>query len=390
MSGRSTDPVYLDFNATAPIRQEAHAAAVCALEIGANPSSVHRLGRLARAAVEYAREQVATLVSAKQDQVIFTSGGSESNRIAVEAAIDAGCRRPLILATEHDSTLRPAMRSGHWVEAWPVDGQGVADLDWLKDRLDRWDVHDGAPFAALSLANSETGVIQPVAEAAALVHAAGGTLHVDAVQAAGKIAVDVATLGADTLTLSGHKLGGPQGVGALIVTPNATVKAKRVFIGSHALSAGQEQGIRPGTENVAGIAGFGAAAEGARHGLPYIAEQAQWRDAAAARLKSEGAIIAGEAAPRLPTVLCAVTDGFPSELQVMMLDLEGVMVSAGSACSSGKVSNSMVLAAMGMLGLAGFAVRASGGWSTVEADWVRFAYAWAAVRERHAKRKKVA
>lgn len=399
--------VYLDYNATAPIRPEAQDAAVCALRLGANPSSVHAMGRVARAAVEMARAQVAQLVNAREDQVVFTSGGTEANRLAVEGALAAGCNHPIVLATEHNSTLRPAMASGRWTEAWPVNGQGLADLDWLKDRLDRWSPADGKPFVALSLANSETGVMQDVPAVAALVHAAGGAVHVDAVQAAGKVAVDVLALGADTLTLSGHKLGAPQGVGALIVMPGAPLKARRAFIGGYALSVGQEQGLRPDTENLSGIAGFGAAAEAALRDLPDVSPQAAWRDAAAEQLKDEGAIIVGEGAPRLPGVLCAVTEGFASELQVMMCDLEGVMVSAGSACSSGKVTRSNVLAAMGLaaqhnpslagdpdaarrMGLAGEAVRASGGWATTQDDWTRFAEVWTHAHQRHAKRRRVA
>jgi len=287
------------------------------------------------------------------------------------------------------------MAAGHWTEAWPVNRDGVADLDWLKDRLARWDKKDGAPFVALSLANSETGVIQHVAPIAALVHAHGGDVHVDAVQAAGKIPVDMAALGADTLSLSGHKLGAPQGGGALVLVPRAKVGPRVVFPG------GQERGLRTGTENVAGIAGFGAAAVAALRDLPHAADQAAWRDAAAERMKAEGAIIAGEGAPRLPGVLCALTEGFGSELQVMMCDLEGVMVSAGSACSSGKVSRSTVLAAMGLalindpdaaarMGQAGEAVRASGGWQTTEDEWMRFADVWVAAHQRHQKRRKVA
>jgi cysteine desulfurase len=414
MSARST--VYLDCNATAPIRPEAQAAAVCALDIGANPSSVHARGRMARAAVEQARSEVARLVNALHEQVVFTSGGTEANRIAVEYAVASGCKRPIVLMTEHDSVLRPASESGLWVEAWPVTDQGVASLNWLADRLKRWDAKDGAPFVALALANSETGVIQPVAEVAAIVHAAGGTVHVDAVQAAGKLPVDFSAGFADTLAISGHKLGAPQGVGALVFGPNATVKVRRAFALGQALSAGQEQGVRPGTENLSGIAGFGAAALAALRDLAEASGQAEWRDRAAQRMKAEGAVIAGEAAPRLPGVLCAVTEGFPSEMQVMMLDLEGVMVSAGSACSSGKVRASSVLMAMGLAGLltsnalgaatgwrnidpekvrlseglAACAVRASGGWATTEADWERFADVWVAAHERHARRRAVA
>jgi len=389
MSARAA--VYLDYNATAPIRPEAHAAAVCALDIGANPSSVHARGRMARAAIEQARSEVARLVNARDEQVIFTSGGTEANRMVIQGAVAGGCKRPIILMTEHDSVMRPASMSGLWVEAWPVSDQGLAAVGWLTERLARWDKADGPPFVALALANSETGVIQPVAEIAELVHAAGGALHVDAVQAAGKIPVDVTALGADTLTLSAHKLGGPQGAGALVLGPHAPVKARRAFALGHALSPGQEQGLRPGTENLSGIAGFGAAAVAALRDLSEAAEQAVWRDAAAERLKAEGAVIAGEGAPRLPGVLCAVTEGFASELQVMMLDLEGVMVSAGSACSSGKVQASGVLLAMGLIGaLPSSAVRASGGWATTEDDWARFADVWTHAHQRHARRKAVA
>lgn len=379
------DPVYLDYAATAPIRPQAQAAAVCALGIGGNPSSVHARGRTARSAVERARAQVAALSGAAPDAVVFTSGGTEANRLAVEGAVAAGCSRPIVLATEHASVLRPALAGGGWTEMWPVDAQGLAQLDWLADRLRRWDRADGAPFVALALANSETGVIQDVAAAAALVHAAGGTVHVDAVQALGKIDVDVRPLGADTLALSGHKIGAPQGIGALITTPRAR-------FGPRVEAGAQERGLRPGTENVAGIAAFGAAAEAAAEdvamGEPL---QAPWRDRAAERLKAEGAMVVGERAPRLPGVLCAVSEGFSSEMQVMALDLEGVMVSAGSACGSGKVHASGVLTAMGVdRRLAGEAVRASGGWATAAADWERFAEVWVAARTRQVNRRRVA
>ena len=399
-------PVYLDYNATAPIRPEARAAAVCALDIGGNPSSVHASGRLARAAVEQARGEVAALVGVSSESVIFTSGGTEANALAITSAIAAGAQKPIVLMTEHDSTLNTATASasGLWVEAWPVSSEGLANLDWLRDRLAGWEMAGGAPFVALSLANHETGVIQPIAEVAALVHEAGGWLHVDAVQAVGKIAVDMRALGADTLSLSGHKLGAPQGTGALIAGPRAKI-TRRQFGG------GQERGLRAGTENLSGIAGFGAAAVAALHDLTSTFEQAQWRDAAAERLKAAGCTVAGEGAPRLPGTLCIVCDGWESQLQVMALDLDGVMVSAGSACSSGKVTPSHVLAAMNAAGMAGsfsnpgrlaaainasglagsFSLRASGGWATTEADWDRFAEVWLSAHARHtARRMKVA
>jgi len=201
---------------------------------------------------------------------------------------------------------------------------------------------------------------------------------VDAVQAAGKIAVDVTALGADTLALSAHKLGGPQGVGGLIY-------GERVRITPRLHGGGQERGLRAGTENVAGIAGFGAAADVARRDLAQAADQAVWRDAAAARLAEAGAVVAGEGAERLPGTLCIATADFPSALQVMSLDLDGVQVSAGAACSSGKVKPSGVLAAMGYGELAAGALRASGGWNTTQQDWDRFADVWLAVHARRTR-----
>ena len=376
--------VYLDYNATAPIRPEAAAAAACALNIGGNPSSVHASGRLARAAVERAREEVAALVGVKPASITFTSGGTEANALAIESALAAGARRPLIGMTEHVSVMAGAMASGLMVEGWPVTGDGLIDLDWLQRLLTDWKAADGAPFVAISLANNETGVIQPVADAAALVHAAGGWLHVDAVQAAGKIAVDFAALGADTLSLSGHKFGGPQGVGALAAGPRA-VLTRRLHGG------GQERGRRAGTENVSGIAGFGAAASAALRDLSASGAQSAWRDAAQIRLvQSADVEVFGAAAPRLPGVLCFGCEGFSSERQVMALDLDGVMVSAGAACSSGKMEASHVLIAMGLAPLASSALRVSGGWATTPADWDRFAEVWLAAHARHRRRRAAA
>jgi cysteine desulfurase len=360
MSGR----VYLDYNATAPIRPEAAQAVMAALEIGGNASSIHATGRAARAAIEQAREAVAALAGVRPGDVAFTSGGSEANTLAMQSAIRAGTRRLVIGATEHPSVEETAQAGGLPVDVWPVDARGVADLDWLADRMKAWDGGDGKPFVALMAANNETGVIQPVSEAAALVHDAGGWLHVDAVQAAGKI--DISSLPADTLAVSAHKLGGPQGCGALIVGCD-------VPISKSSFGGGQERGRRGGTENLSGIAGFGAAAAAARPGEA----QAAWRDAAAARLVREGGItVVGEGAPRLPNTLSLAAPGFASDLQVMALDLAGVMVSAGSACSSGKVKASHALTAMGLHDLAPCALRVSGGWASTQADWDRFADAW--------------
>jgi cysteine desulfurase len=369
--------VYLDHNATSPARPEAMAAMAAALEFAANPSSVHAAGRRARASVEDARLDVAALVGADASDVIFTSGGTEANALALTSAA-SWTSRLIIGATEHDAVAANAAATGLAVDIWPVDAKGVADLDWLERRLAGLSGSE-RPLVALMLANNETGVIQPVAQAAALVRAAGGWLHVDAVQAAGKIAIDMAGLGAESLALSAHKLGGPQGVGALVHAQGAQLRP--MWRGG-----GQERGLRAGTENVAGIAGFAAAARAAMRDLDSFAAQAAWRDRAAAKLVAAGSVVMGEGATRLPNTLCVAAAGFSAQLQVMGLDLEGVMVSAGAACSSGRVKPSGVLTAMGLGDLADCAIRASGGWTTTHEDWDRFAEVWCAAYGRHLAR----
>ena len=371
--------VYLDYNATAKVRPQAATAVARALEIGGNPSSVHAAGRAARAMVETARGDVARLVGAKPESVTFVSGGTEADGLAIESAALAGFERIIIGATEHEAVVESAKASGLPVETWPVDRDGVASLGWLADALQG----ERRTLVCLMLANNETGVTQPVAEAAAIVRDADGWLHVDAVQAAGKIAIDFTALGADTLALSAHKLGGPQGIGALIAGPRARL-SRRIQGG------GQERGLRSGTENVPGIAGFGAAAAAALAELPSAATQAAWRDALATEMTGAGAVVAGEHVPRLPQTLCVATPGFASDIQVMGLDLAGVMVSAGAACSSGKVKPSRVLEAMGRSDLAPCAIRISGGWATSAADWARCGDAWTEIFARHQARRAVA
>ncbi|MGE0668923.1 MAG: cysteine desulfurase family protein [Sphingomonadales bacterium] len=366
---------YLDYNASAPVRPEAAAAVAEALARAGNPSSVHGAGRAARAAVERARAQVAALVGGKASEVVFTSGGSEANMAALTRA---GAARLLVSAVEHDSVTETAAGSGLPVETVPVDGDGIVDLDAL-ERMLASAPRDGGTLVSLMLANNETGAIQPVAGAAALAHRYGARLHCDAVQAAGKIPVDFADLGADYLSLSAHKLGGPQGVGALIVREVCALAP--VVRGG-----GQEQGRRSGTENVPGIAGFGAAAEQA--GLPE--RIAVLRDAWERRVRETApeALILSEGAPRLPNTSCVALPGIGSETQVMALDLAGVGVSAGAACSSGKVRASRVLAAMGHgREVAGSAIRVSLGWATTGEDMDRLFAAWSAMRERMARRK---
>jgi cysteine desulfurase len=373
-------PVYLDYNATAPIRPEARDALLRALEAPANPSSVHAAGRAARDLVEKARAQVAALVGVPSGSVTFVSGGTEANALGIESARAAGFERIIVGATEHDAVVETAKVSGLPVMIWPVDNFGVADFAWLEAELAK----PGRALVCLMLANNETGVIQPIAAASALVRAADGWLHVDAVQAAGKIAIDFSALGADTLALSAHKLGGPQGVGALVAGTRSTLSRRQ-----H--GGGQERGRRAGTENVAGIAAFGAAADAAIRDLASMTKLGHWRDALAERVKAEGAVVLGEGADRLPQTLCFAGMGFGSEIQVMNLDLAGVMASAGSACSSGKVKASRVVEAMGRPDLAPYALRVSGGWASTEDDWIKCGDAWIAAWKRiGARRREVA
>jgi len=336
-----------------------------------NPSSVHSFGRAARNLVEDARERVARLVGARAADVVFTSGGSEANNLAVKGARAV---RAIVSAIEHPSVLNAAPDAARI----PVHSDGIVDLA----ALERMVAEAPRPtLIALMLANNETGVIQPVAEAARVAHAHGARLHCDAVQAAGKIAVDVGALGADTIALSAHKLGGPQGVGALIVREGAGLSA--LISGG-----GQEHGLRAGTENVAGIVGFGVAAECARDELDVYARIAALRDYME---QSLGARVFGANAPRLPNTSHIGMPGVAAETQVIGLDLDGIAVSAGSACSAGKVEAPYVLAAMGVPEReAATAIRVSLGRATTREEVDRFMAAWRALHRRTRRLDRVA
>lgn len=376
---------YLDYNATAPLRPEARAALLAALEAPANPSSVHRFGRNARGIADIARGQVADLVQAEARRVVFTSGGTEANNLALRLAMEgaAGVKSLVVAGIEHDSVLRPTRHSGLPVYEVAAGPDGVVSVAALEATLrTAQSAHPGPALLALMLANNETGAIQPVAEAARLAHSSGALLLCDAVQAAGKIAVDLSQLDADFLTLSAHKLGGPTGVGALVTrddwTPAPLLRG-----------GGQEKGMRAGTENLGGIAGFGAAAAAARSGLDGMAAVASLRDRLQAGLLAacpEAPVYGGGAASRLPNTLCIGMPGVPAETQVMALDLAGVAVSAGSACSSGKVTPSHVLTAMGLPEqTAREAIRFSLGWASTEEDVARAIEAWTRLWQRKRK-----
>jgi cysteine desulfurase len=364
-----TNRIYFDWNATAPLRKDARAAALAALDVNGNPSSVHSEGRAAHRLIELAREQVAALVGAQPRNVVFTSGGTEANTLALAPA--AARDRLLVSAIEHPSVLAGGRFPSGSVERLPVTGSGALDLAALERRLAAL---GNRALVSLMVANNETGVVQPVAQAAQLIHATGGVLHVDAIQAAGRIPCDINALGADLLTLSGHKIGGPKGIGALI--------GRTEFPLADALikGGGQERGLRAGTENVAGIAGFGAAAAAAREGFSAeAAYMAALRDRLEAGLKaaSPGVIIFGTESERLPNTTLLAVPGMKAETAVIALDLEGIAVSAGAACSSGKVQPSHVLAAMGVPPhLARAGVRVSLGPSTTESEIDRFIEAW--------------
>ena len=360
--------VYLDYNASGLVRPEVQAIMAAALADNGNPSAVHAAGRRARARIETARAQVADLVGADPTAVVFSSGGTESNAQAILSAIAAGCERLIVGATEHPCVAEAAAVSGLPMEILPVDGNGVVDLVWLADALRR---SGGRAVVAIHHANNESGVIQPIAEAAVLVRAAGGWLHIDAIQSAGKIPVDMRELDADTLTLSAHKLGGPQGVGALI--SKAGTPVIRTLHG-----AGQERGLRAGTENVPGIAGFGVSADCAARDLSESMAHAAWRDAAAARVKAAGATVIGGAVERLPNTLFMAVEGWDSPQQLITLDLMGVMVSAGSACSSGSLRTSHVLEAIAYPH-ATEVIRVSLGCETTPEQVERFLAVWAEV-----------
>jgi cysteine desulfurase len=367
---------YFDWNATAPMREAARAAFTEALSVPGNPSSVHAEGRAARRLIEKAREEVAALVGARASDVFFTSSGTEANMLALTPAIDvAGDKRPraklLLSAIEHVSVRAGGRFARDAIEELPVDAQGRLDLVALADAVAK----SPRPLVSLMLANNETGVIEPVAQAAAIVHAAGGLLHVDAVQAAGRVACDIAELGADLLTLSAHKIGGPKGVGALVRRGDDIHFPEPLIRGG-----GQERGLRAGTENVAGIAAFGAAAAVARRQrAAEAAHMLALRETLEIGLKAiaPGTVVFGAGAPRLPNTTLFTVPGMKAETAVIAFDLEGIAVSSGAACSSGTVQPSYVLAAMGVLPpLTRGAMRVSLGWCTTEADIESFLNAW--------------
>jgi cysteine desulfurase len=359
------DRIYLDWNATTPLRPEARAAMAAAWDLLGNPSSVHAEGRQARKLVEEARAEVAGAVGALSQNVIFTSGGTEANALALTPGLRQASAPPMqrlvVSAIEHASVLAGGRFSPHAIATLGVTRSGLVDLDRLRTML-----ASGPPaLVSVMLANNETGALQPANEVAGIVHGAGGLLHVDAIQAFGKIPFYINKMNADLVTLSAHKIGGPKGVGALVLAEG--------ILGFEPLlrGGGQERGHRAGTENVAGIAGFGAATRAAMTALNGDAVRLETlRNRLESGLRqTPGAIVFSADVPRLPNTTLFTVPGLNAETAVIGFDLACVAVSSGSACSSGKVQPSHVLEAMGYgPELAKGAVRLSLGWSTSEAD----------------------
>jgi cysteine desulfurase len=371
------DRAYLDYNAAAPLRPEARAAMTAALALIGNPSSVHTEGRTAHSRIESARAAVAALVGGEAKLVTFVSGGTEANATVLTPEWNLDGRplrfdRLLVGSTEHPSVLAGGRFPPDRVTRIPVDSQGIVDLGVLSRLL----AEGGRCLVSVMLANNETGAIQPVAQVARIAHAAAAIVHTDAVQACGRIPVDLTGLGVDVLTLSAHKIGGPKGAGAIVRAREALTFAPLLTGG------GQERRARAGTEDVAAIAGFAAAAEAAQADLGRAATWAAWRDRIAA-VAGSAAVVFSAGVPRLPQTVCFAVPGLSAETLLIALDLAGVAVSSGSACSSGKVAPSHVLNAMAVpAALARCALRVSLGWESAEKDLDLFARAWATVLSR--------
>ncbi|ESQ89822.1 cysteine desulfurase [Asticcacaulis sp. AC460] len=358
--------LYLDHAATSPLRPQAREAFLRASEMGGNPSSIHAAGRKAKVVLEDARADVLSAVGGIGAGLVFTSGGTEANALALWQA--AGFDYVVVSAGEHDSVY--AGVAGAVVA--PLTASGQVDVANLEAVLTR----EGRPFVAVMLANNETGVINDVAAVADVVHARGGWLHVDAVQALGKMVVDFQVLGADSLSVSAHKIGGGQGVGALVYDRDRVLKPRTI-------GGGQELGLRAGTENVPGIAAFSAAIKACQ---PVCEDVSRAQSQVEAALQALDVVIVGAEAPRVPGVLCLAQPQWASNLQLIHMDMAGICVSSGSACSSGKVKSSRVVTNLGLPDLADKVLRVSAGWTTQAEDWQRFYDVWSKGYEVYLKR----
>ena len=358
--------IYLDNNATAPIRPEVIKLMTEVMEEGGNPSSVHALGRKAKARLETARAQIADQIKCRSQMVVFTSGGTEANNMAI---LSSGRTRLITTNAEHDSVGALAARFDGNVDILPVQDDGLIDLNELAQSLS---AHGSDTIVSILYANNETGVLQDVREIVKIAHNAGALVHIDAIQALGKIPIDFMAMEVDMMSLSSHKIGGPQGVGALVVHEKLPLKS--LIIGG-----GQEIGRRGGTENIAGIAGFGLAASLIASSLTKMEEIGMWRDEIEERIstRTSDAIFLGKTAERLPNVSTVYMPSVNSETQVMNFDLDKICISSGSACSSGKVKSSHVIKAMtNDENIASSTIRMSMGWDTKKSDADAFIQSW--------------
>lgn len=365
--------IYLDHNATSPVKPEVRAEMMRVMEIGGNPSSVHAVGRAARAILEKSRETIARQVNCRPGQVIFTGGGTEANNIAVRAT---GMDHIILSATEHDSILNIKDNFPGRVDVLAVDDRGHVSPDELRQMLAD---APGRTLVSIMLANNETGVVQDIKALADITHAAGALFHCDAIQALGKIPVDFQDSAVDMMAFSAHKVSGPQGVGALIAREDISISALLA-------GGGQEKGRRAGTENLAGIAGFAKAVSLIPENLSAMATLKDFRDRIEREISRHvpDALFYGKQSDRLPNTTTILMPGVASETQVMAFDLDGICVSSGSACSSGKVKPSHVVSAMGATREQALStIRVSLGWTTTESDIDSFVAAWIKLRDRN-------
>ena len=369
-----TNPVYLDYNASAPLCHEARQAMLVAMEIAGNPSSVHASGRAARKIVDHARRKIADLIGGDAERVIFTSGGTEANNLALNGLEDVTV---FTSAVEHPSVIEARSDA----KRIPVDANGVIDLAALETMLRAASDAGQKVLVSVMLANNETGVTQPVAKVGLLAREYGAKVHCDAVQALGRLPVDMGQLLVDMVSISAHKIGGPKGIGALAIAPG-------VMLVPQIRGGGQEKYRRGGTENVIGIAGFGAAAERCEASRAKMDDVRALRDRLETVLASEAPelLIAGKGTDRLVNTSCLILPGMPGETQVMALDLAGVAISSGSACSSGKVRESHVLKEMGVTD-AGAAIRVSLGLETTDEEIDTFIRVWSRMRGNAVRKK---
>ncbi|TPD63255.1 cysteine desulfurase [Emcibacter nanhaiensis] len=363
---------YLDYNATVPVRPEVIEEMSRALAAGGNASSVHTIGRKAKATLEKSRATIADMINCRPQMITFTSGGTEANNIALRCV---GAERLIVAATEHDSVLDVARHFPGETDILPVSERGLIDRAELENLLKN---SDRKTVVSIMLANNETGVIQEIAELSELVHYYNALMHTDAVQAFGKIPLDFRALGVDMMSLSSHKIGGPQGAGAFVAW-------EKIDVEPLIRGGGQELGRRSGTENLPGIAGFGTAAGMVPKSLQAMQQIGEWRDRIEQQLSrhSNKVRFFGAASDRLPNVTSILMPDVSSETQVMAMDLEGICVSAGSACSSGKVKASHVITAMGGSEQeASSTIRVSLGWNSKQEDVERFITAWCKLYDR--------